>query len=51
MSMIILLELGPTTCGSNVVATFSTCNMFCVVDSKVGAEPNVANPPFLEKKR
>ncbi len=50
MLIIIILELGPIACGSYVVATFSICNMFCVVDSKAEAEPNVANPPFLEKK-
>jgi hypothetical protein len=49
MSIIVVLELGPIGCGSNVVATFSTCNMFCV-DFKAKAEPNVATPPFLEKK-
>jgi hypothetical protein len=25
--------------------------MFCVVDSKAENEPNVANPPFLKKKK
>jgi hypothetical protein len=50
MSIIVVLELGPIACGSDVVATFSTCNMFCVVDSRARAQPNVANPPFLKKK-
>jgi hypothetical protein len=51
MSIIVVLELGPTTYGSNVVATFSTFSMFCVVDSRVGDEPNVANTPFPERKK
>jgi hypothetical protein len=40
-----------TTCGLDVVATFSTYSMFCVVDFRAGAKPNVANPPFLKKKK
>ncbi len=51
MLIIVILELGPTTYGSNVVATFSTRSMFCVVDSRVGDEPNVANPPFPKRNK
>jgi hypothetical protein len=47
---IVVLELGPVAFGSYVVATFSTCSMFCVVDSSARIEPNAANPPFPEKK-
>jgi hypothetical protein len=51
MSIIIILELGPIPYESNVVATFLTCNMFFVIDSRARVEPNVANTPFPKKKR
>jgi hypothetical protein len=51
MSIIIVLELGLKAYWLDVVATFSTCKHFCVVDSKAGNEPNVANPPFLKRKK
>jgi hypothetical protein len=51
MSIIVIFELGLGAYQLNVAATFSTCNMFCVVDYRVGNEPNVANPPFPKKKK
>ncbi len=49
--IIVVLELGPIACESNVTATLLTCNMFFVIDSRARVEPNVANPPFPKKKK
>jgi hypothetical protein len=51
MSIIVVLELGPIACESNVAAIFSTCRMFFVIDFRAKVEPDAANSPFPKKKR
>jgi hypothetical protein len=50
MSIIVLSKLGPNASGLDVATTILS-SMFGMVDSKIGAKPNVIIPPSPPQKK